>query len=136
MAIRLSPSEAARLGLPVAKPAKRGPNKTTKIPAALWAAYGIPEPVAEFRFSKRRFRFDYAWPDAKDANGMPAKLSLEIDGAAWTQGRHTRGKGFIADQVKGNIAICMGYRVLHCTPADVKSGAIFGTIKEALGIKT
>ncbi len=120
---------AKKLGLPPA--AKRGKAKTTEIPATLWAAYGIPQPVAEFRFCERMWRFDYAWP-IKETNAI--KVALEIDGGVYTHGRHTRGKGFIKDQAKFNRAAVLGWVVLHCVPADVESGAIFGTIKEALRI--
>jgi hypothetical protein len=70
---------------------------------------GLPVPVRELRFDKtRRFRFDYAWPEQR--------LAVEIDGGAWSQGRHTRGKGFIEDQRKRNLALLLGWRVLHYTP--------------------
>ena len=70
---------------------------------------GLPCPVREFAFHPgRRWRFDYAWP--------AQKVAVEVDGGAWTQGRHTRGAGFIEDQVKRNAAVLLGWRVLHCTP--------------------
>ena len=41
----------------------------------------------EFSFHpERRWRFDYAWP--------ALKVALEIHGGVFTNGRHTRGKGF------------------------------------------
>lgn len=135
MTLRLSPAEAARLGISPAKTGKRGPAKTTVIPARVWAAYGIPEPVAEYRFCERRWRFDYAWPTWRTVGKKIIKVALEIDGGAHTRGRHTRGKGFVSDQAKFNRATIDGWRVLHCVPGDVKSGAIFGTIKMAMGIE-
>jgi hypothetical protein len=67
---------------------------------------------------------DFAW--------VREKVYLEIDGGAYTGGRHTRGKGFVNDQQKRNRAIILGWRPIHCTPAEVKSGVIFPTLVEAV----
>jgi len=68
-----------------------------------------PEFMAEYRFHpKRRWRFDFAWPRVK--------IAVEIDGGAYTRGRHTRGKGFEADCEKINAAALMGWRVFRFTP--------------------
>ena len=75
----------------------------------LWRMFGGPEPVAEYRFHRdRRWRFDFAWPDVRCA--------VEIDGGAFTRGRHTRGKGFEADLEKMNEATLLGWRVFRFTP--------------------
>lgn len=75
----------------------------------------IPVPMREFVFAPpRRWRFDFAWP--------LMKLFVEIDGAVWAQGRHTRGSGFVKDMEKFNAATLLGWRGLHFTPDDVKSG--------------
>ena len=75
----------------------------------LCLAAGLPEPVPEYRFhAARKWRADYAWP--------LRLVIVEIDGGGWTQGRHTRGAGFIADQRKLNAATLLGYRVLRYTP--------------------
>ena len=53
-------------------------------------AAGLPEPAQQFRFHPvRRWRADFAWPDAM--------LLVEVDGATWSRGRHTRGAGFERD---------------------------------------
>ncbi len=68
---------------------------------------------SEFKFHPtRKWRADFAIPSAK--------LLIEVDGGAWSGGRHTRGSGFIADQEKTNAAACLGYRVLRYTPQDCK----------------
>ncbi len=51
----------------------------------------------------RPFRFDFAVVDRK--------IAFEIDGAIWTNGRHTRGKGFSRDCKKIDIAQYQGWRV-------------------------
>ena len=63
----------------------------------------------EFRFHPvRRWRFDFAIPDLK--------LAIEIEGGSWTQGRHTRGKGYQGDMGKYNTAQLMGWKILRYTP--------------------
>jgi hypothetical protein len=72
----------------------------------------LPLPVEEYRFAPpRRWRFDYSWVDAK--------VALEVEGGAWIRGRHTRGKGFVADMDKYNAAVVQGWRVLRTTPQNL-----------------
>ena len=56
----------------------------------------------------RKWRFDYAIP--------AAQVAIEVEGGAYTQGRHTRGRGFEADMEKYNTAEAMGWHVLRVTP--------------------
>ena len=78
----------------------------------LCRAAGLPEPVPEYRFHPhRKWRFDYAWP--------LHRLALEVDGGVWTQGRHTRGSGFLGDMLKFNNATLLGWRVLRYTPQQL-----------------
>ena len=81
-----------------------------------WA--GLPEPEFEYLFAtealKRRWRFDVCWPNQR--------LAVELDGGIWTQGRHTRALGFMADCVKHNAAQELGWRVLRYTAAQVQGG--------------
>ena len=87
-------------------------------------AFGLPEPSAEFRFHpRRRWRFDWLFAH---------RVALEIEGGAWTRGRHTRGKGFVADLEKYNEAQLAGYVVLRVTPEQVNSGEAFALVKRAL----
>ncbi len=85
----------------------------------------LPAPVAELRFAPpRRFRFDWAWPDHK--------VALECDGGVWTQGRHTRGTGFLRDAEKFNIAAVMGWRILRTTPSKLHDLETIALIERAL----
>jgi hypothetical protein len=69
----------------------------------------LPLPVPEYRFAPpRRWRTDYAWP--------LAKLALEVEGGVWTNGRHTRGTGFLKDIAKYNELAARGWRLLRTTP--------------------
>lgn len=90
----------------------------------------LPRPESELRFAPpRRWRFDFAFPDHR--------LAVEIEGAVWTQGRHTRGKGYAADCIKYNSAILAGWRVLRFTTdmlnADPRQ--VIETISAAVGQK-
>lgn len=79
---------------------------------ALCRAAGLPEPIPEYKFHPlRKWRADYCWPIHK--------VIVEIEGGAWTQGRHTRGAGFIADMAKYNAAELLGYSVLRYTPQQL-----------------
>lgn len=78
-------------------------------------AAGLPEPVREYRFAPpRRFRFDFCWPERK--------VAVEIDGAVWSGGRHTRGAGFLRDCEKLNLAALGGWAVLRFSGELVRSG--------------
>jgi len=62
--------------------------------------------VREHRFHpERRWRFDFA--------DVQNKIAVEIDGGAFSGGRHTRGGGFVADCEKINAAIVLGWRVFR-----------------------
>lgn len=79
----------------------------------------------EHRFHPtRRWRFDAAFPDRR--------IAIEIDGAVWAGGRHTRGKGFISDMEKLNAAAMLGWAVYRFTPDQVESGVMMETVNCAL----
>ena len=84
---------------------------------------GLLIPEEEYKFlPDRRFRFDFAWPRWK--------LAVEIEGATWSGGRHSRGKGFENDCIKYNLAVRDLWRVLRFTTQMVKDGrAIMFTAK-------
>jgi very-short-patch-repair endonuclease len=76
---------------------------------------GLPEPQTEVRFHKtRKWRFDLAWPDKM--------IAVEIDGAIWVRGRHSRGAGMEADNEKINEAQRLGFRVFRFSTGQVTSG--------------
>jgi very-short-patch-repair endonuclease len=75
----------------------------------------LPAPVLEHPgIPGRKFRFDLAWPDRH--------VALEIDGAVWINGRHSRGSGVQKDCEKFSLAAIYGWRVMRVTPDQVKSG--------------
>lgn len=74
----------------------------------------LSQPEREYLFHPtRRWRFDYAWPDAL--------VALEVEGGAFARerGRHTRGVGFVKDMEKYNTAVLMGWRILRVTPEQL-----------------
>jgi len=82
----------------------------------------------EVRFHPiRKWRFDVAFPDVK--------IALEIEGAVWTHGRHTRGAGFLGDMEKYNTATLMGWRILRCTWDDVMEGKARDIMLEVLSCR-
>jgi hypothetical protein len=125
--VRLTRKQASELGVPV--PGKSARPDTTlrdKLFLEQCKAHGLPAPVAEYRFALeigRQWRFDWLFDF----------VALEVEGGAFTQGRHTRGQGFVEDIDKYNEAQIMGYLVLRCTPEDIETGAVFGLLKRALG---
>jgi hypothetical protein len=104
-------------------PARRLPAASRHAGAApyplvgLCRSAGIPEPIPEYKFHPlRKWRGDYVWPIHK--------LLVEIDGGAWSGGRHTRGAGFIKDMEKLNAAALLGYSILRYTPQQLDQALI------------
>ncbi len=85
----------------------------------------LEEPVREYAgIPGRKFRFDGAWP--------PRKLSFEIDGAVWVNGRHSRGSGIQRDCEKFSLAAIYGWRVMRFTTDMVRSGKALALVERAL----
>ena len=86
--------------------------------ATLWDAAGGPELQREYRFAPpRRWRADFAWPQAR--------LLIEIEGGLWKRGRHLWPQGFAADAEKYLAATLQGWTVvrlvsMQLTPETVK----------------
>lgn len=60
------------------------------------------------------------------------RTALEIEGGAWSGGRHTRGKGFVADMEKYNEAQLLGWTIYRVTPEQVRSGYAAALMVRAL----
>ena len=91
----------------------------------IFVAAGLPIPEREYRFHRRRrWRWDYAWPNRL--------IALEIQGGVWTKGRHTRGKGYIADLEKLNEGQLLGWTVLWVTPEQMADGTALRLVERAL----
>ncbi len=89
-------------------------------------AYGLPEPEQEYKFHPdRKWRFDFAF--------VSERLAVEVEGATWANGRHTRGDGFENDCRKYAEAAILGWRVIRVTGGMVESGEAVQLIERALG---
>ena len=69
--------------------------------------------IPEYRFdAERRWRFDFAFP--------LLRIALEVEGGAWTRGRHTRPMGFLKDMEKYNTYTLLGIYLLRFTTAQIE----------------
>lgn len=89
-------------------------------------ALGLPVPIRQYRFAwathRRKWALDMCWPDRM--------LGLEVDGAIWTAGRHTRGAGATSDAEKYSHAALLGFRVMRFTTAQVRDGTAIRMLEQ------
>ena len=79
----------------------------------------------EVRFHPpRKWRLDFV---------IDGTLAVEVEGGVYTNGRHTRGKGFTDDCEKYAEAVISGLTVMRVTGAQVNSGEALGWILRATG---
>lgn len=104
---------------------------TAKILEALLNEEGIPH-VREFKFlGDRRFRFDFALFHCTQ------KIAAEIEGGIFSNGRHTRGKGYQNDCEKYSLAAVHGWRILRFTTQDIlkRPKYVMRLIKQICGME-
>lgn len=83
----------------------------------------IAKPVREHMFHPtRKWRIDFSYPDKK--------LAIEIEGGVWSNGGHTRGKGFVEDIEKYNSMTSLGWKLLRFTPQDLRKTETINIIKK------
>lgn len=90
--------------------------------------------IREVQFAKelkRRWRADFLCY----VNKTNICCLVEVEGAVFTNGRHTRGAGYTKDIEKYNTAALLGFLVVRCTPAHVESGQALTWIKQALAVR-
>ena len=89
----------------------------------------MPTPTPEFRFHPvRKFRWDWAWPEAR--------LALEVEGGVWSGGAHGRGTGIVRDMEKSSLAAEEGWRIIRVTPSNLATEATMDSIHRALQWRT
>ena len=90
-----------------------------------WERRGIPEPTQEYKFyASRKWRFDFAWLDEY--------VAVEVEGGIWVRGRHTRGKGYLADMEKYNEAVLLGWKILRYPPDVMESVKVAASIRKLI----
>lgn len=90
-------------------------------------ASGVTGWTREFRaIPTRRFRLDFAFPTEK--------VGIELSGGTWSNGRHTRGKGYDADCEKWALLQLAGWIVFVATGTHLKDGSAIAWTKQALGL--
>ena len=96
---------------------------------AYFEANRLPTPVCEHRFhDERRWRFDFAF--------LEHKVAVECEGGVWSNGRHTRGKGFIEDCSKYSEAAILGWCVIRRATADLLTPETIDMIQRAIQART
>ncbi|MEJ8803153.1 hypothetical protein [Pontibacter sp. H249] len=84
--------------------------------------------IAEHAFHpERKWRIDFFLPESN--------IAIEVEGGVWTQGRHTRGKGYVNDLEKYNAAQAMGIMVLRFTPEQLLKPKALKTINQTIQFK-
>ncbi|QZM13406.1 hypothetical protein ABVS_2779 [Acinetobacter lwoffii] len=80
----------------------------------------------EFKFHpERKWKADF--------HLVGKKILVEVEGAIWSGGRHTRGKGYLGDLEKYNAATMMGFQVIRFSTDQVKSGHAIQQIEKMVG---
>lgn len=93
--------------------------------AAQLQGYGI-QFKQEFKFhSERRWKADF--------HILGTKILVEVEGGIWSNGRHTRAKGYLGDMEKYNAAAALGYQVYRFSTEQVKSGMAIEKILKLIG---
>lgn len=79
----------------------------------------------EFYFMvTRQWRFDYCIPEHK--------IFIEVEGGVYTNGRHTRPKGFMGDMEKYNSATALGWKMIRTTPSELLTTSLINIIKKTI----
>lgn len=75
---------------------------------------GYPAPERQYRaIPGRKFQADFAWPQYG--------LILEVEGGAFTGGRHTRGAGFVKDIEKYNLYAYHEWYLFRVIPSHIRA---------------
>ena len=83
-------------------------NKKLEEPFARYLIFRNIKFVRQFKpFEKRKYKCDFYLPEYNTI--------IEIEGGQWSNGRHTRGKGFQLDIEKYNKLTLAGYKVYRLT---------------------
>jgi len=88
---------------------------------------GFPAPLREYAaVPGRRFRWDFAWTDAR--------VLVEINGGTHAHMGHSTGTGIARDYEKSNLAMLAGWRTFVFDRRMVEAGTALDVTAKALGI--
>ena len=93
-------------------------------------ANGYVTPTRRPKKWRADFRIDWSLIDR-----FWSGLLVEIEGAVYVQGRHTRGAGFEADLAKYNAAAELGFRVLRYSTGQVNDGTAIAQIRRIVNME-
>lgn len=82
---------------------------------------------------EQEYKFHPARKWRADFHLKGRKILVEVEGGIWSNGRHTRGKGYIGDLEKYNEATMMGYQVIRFSTEQVKNGKAIEQILKLIG---
>lgn len=89
----------------------------------------LPEPIREYKALKdRQYPWDFSWPEHR--------LLVEIQGAIYQRGAHSRGAGIERDMEKLNLATLAGYRCMQFSRRMIEDGTAVEMIRQALEVRT
>lgn len=84
--------------------------------------------VSEYYFhAEREWRNDFYI----EHNGK--KLAIEVEGGIWSNGRHTRGSGFVNDMIKYNELTKYGIYLYRVEPSKLFNLSVLEDIQTILG---
>lgn len=128
--IAVQQSFGAGDGAPAARALAKAAREISPLVAEFeqaWRLLGGPELAKEYRFHQcRQWRADYAH--------IESRTIIEIDGGVWTDGRHTRGAGFIEDCQKLNAAAAMGWSVFRLATGMIDVDQVQMIIDHVTGV--
>ena len=111
---------------------KRSKVKGEKVPNEFEAKLARELKTLKIEF-EQEFEFHQARKWRADFHLVGKKILVEVEGAIWSGGRHTRGKGYLGDLEKYNAATMMGYQVIRFSTDQVKSGHAIQQIEKMVG---
>ena len=82
---------------------------------------------------EQEFKFHPTRKWSADFHLKGKKVLVEVEGGIWSNGRHTRGKGYLGDLEKYNTATMMGYQVIRFSTEQVKSDKAIEKIEKLVG---
>lgn len=126
MRVHVVPDAAARAAARAARRPKQKQVDKAEILREQLRLAGVEGWKGEYRFHPTRmWRLDVAFP--------VERIGVEIEGLGprGTAGRHQRADGFADDCVKYAELCCLGWRLIRCTPKQVRSGIALQWIHRA-----